>query len=126
MHTASPMIPSAVNLEVSIAVQIKSYSLPLVCVSLHVLSPLPVLEATWPAFACARTQSIAATHLHRSRVFPSLVSRNQSFTRKRVDGRLCLTCNFTGFVNFNKTMLVGRNLRLQCRYHLTDLFHLFC
>ena len=68
MRTASPIIPSAVNLEVSIAVPIKSYNLPLVCVSLHILSPQPVPEVTWPVSACARTQSIAATHLHRSRV----------------------------------------------------------
>ena len=54
------------------------------------------------------------------------VSRNQSFTRKRVNSRLCLSCDFTGFVNFNKTMLVGRSLRLQCCHHLPDLFHLFC
>lgn len=58
--------------------------------------------------------------------FTSFISWNQSFTRKRVNGRLCLTCDFTGFVNFNKTMLVGRGLRLQCRHHLPDLFHLFC
>lgn len=68
IRTASPIIPSAVNLEVSIAVQIKSYSLSLACVSLHILSPLLVPEATLPASACDQTQSIAATHHHRSRV----------------------------------------------------------
>ena len=36
----------------------------------------------------------------------SFVSRNQSFTHKRVNGRLCLSRDFTGFFNFNKTMLV--------------------
>lgn len=126
MRTASPIIPSAVNLEVSIAVQIKSYNLPLVCVSLHVLSPQPVPEVRWPASACVLTQSIAAAHLHRSRVSYLFIGWNQSFTRKRVNGRLCLSCDFTGFVNFNKTVFVGRSLRLQCRHHLPDLFHLFC
>lgn len=58
--------------------------------------------------------------------FPSFVSRNQSLTRKRVNSGFCLSCDFTGLVNFNKTMLVGRSLRLQCRHHLPDLFHLFC
>ena len=71
-RTVLPIIPSAVNFEGSIAVQIKRYSLPLVCALLHVLFASPVPEVTLLASACTRTQSIAAIHLHRVGFFPHL------------------------------------------------------
>lgn len=117
------MISSVVNLEVSIVVQIKSCNRHLIWAFLSVLLHSMFLKRYNLHLLTSGLNQFQQSIFIVVVLYTSLINQNQPFTHKHVKSKFCLSHNFINFVNFNKTVLVWRGLRLQCHQHLQDLFY---